>query len=95
MPTSGTPGPQVTVLLPAALVQLFPGSTSRVALSAATVAEAISALDMRWPGMRDRLCDTRPGIRRHINVFAAGRRANLGTPLQPGMEVEIITAMLG
>lgn len=95
MPTSGTLGPQVTVLLPAALVQLFPGSTRRVTLSAATVAEAINALDTRWPGMRDRLCDTRPSIRRHINVFAAGRRANLATPLHPGMELEIITAMLG
>ncbi|MFZ1429409.1 MAG: MoaD/ThiS family protein [Geminicoccaceae bacterium] len=83
------------MLLPTALVQLFPGSTRRVELSAATVAEAIKALDARWPGMRDRLCDTRPSIRRHINIFAAGRRANLATPLQPGIEVEIITAMLG
>lgn len=87
--------PLVTVLLPAALVQLFPSSTRRVELAAATVAEAIDALDALWPGMRDRLCDTRPSIRRHINVFAAGRRAHLATPLAPGSEVEIITAMLG
>lgn len=87
--------PPVTVLLPAALVQLFPDSTRRVELSAATVAEAIDVLDALWPGMRDRLCDSRPSLRRHIDVFAAGRRATLTTPLGPGMEVEIITAMLG
>jgi molybdopterin converting factor small subunit len=45
--------------------------------------------------MRDRLCDTRPAIRRHINVFVEGRRARLDTPLAPGSEVDIITAVSG
>ena len=36
---------------------------------------AIDALDARWPGMRDRLCDSTPAIRRHINVFVDGERA--------------------
>ena len=85
----------VVVTLPAALVSLFPGSVQRVELAAGSVAEAIDALDAVWPGMRDRLCDTRPGIRRNINVFVAGRRATLATPIEPGMEVNIMTAMLG
>lgn len=43
----------------------------------------LDALDARWPGMRDRLCDSTPAIRRHLNVFVDGRRARLDTPLPP------------
>ena len=62
------------VTLPANLVRLFPGAARRLELPASTVREMIDALDARWPGMRDRLCDSRPAIRRHINVFVEGRR---------------------
>ena len=85
----------VEVTLPPALVNLFPGSVRRLEVSAASVGEAIDALDERWPGMRDRLCDSRPAIRRHINVFVDGRRATLETPLAPGAAVFIITAISG
>jgi hypothetical protein len=87
--------PTVDVTLPAALVRLFPGSLRRVAVSAATVDEMMAALDLRWPGMRDRLCDTTPAIRRHIIVFVAGERATLATRLPPGAPVLIATAMSG
>ena len=85
----------VSVTLPPALVKLFPGSVGRVELSASSVAGMIDALDARWPGMRDRLCDSRPRIRRHINVFVEGRRASLETRLPPGTEVTILTAIVG
>ena len=85
----------VVVLLPAALVNLFPGSERRVELFASRVDEAIDALNQRWPGMRDRLCDSRPAIRRHINVFVDGERASLRTPIPAGGEVFIITAISG
>jgi len=87
--------PPVAVVLPAALVRLFPGSVRRVEVSAATVGELIDALDARWPGMRDRLCDSRPAIRRHINVFVEGRRTTLDTRLAPGAEVTVLTAISG
>ena len=85
----------VTVVLPVALTNLFPGSERRVELCAATVAEAIGALDARWPGMRDRICDSRPAIRRHMNVFVEGERATLDTPLARGAEVIVMTAISG
>jgi molybdopterin converting factor small subunit len=85
----------VTVHLPPALLALFPGAERRVAVPAATVAEAIAALNARWPGMRDRLCDSTPAIRRHVNVFVHGQRATLRTPLAPGAEVVILTAIRG
>jgi molybdopterin converting factor small subunit len=59
------------------------------------VAEVIDVLDRRWPGMADRLRDSRPAIRRHINVFVHGRHATLETRLEPGTEVTIMTAISG
>ena len=64
-------------------------------MNASTVDEMLDALDARWPGMRDRLCDSTPAIRRHINIFVDGERAALETPLAPGTEVYILTAMSG
>ncbi len=85
----------VRVTLPRALLQLFDGAPSAVELEAATVGGAMDALDARWPGMRDRLCDSRPAIRKHINVFLDGRRVTLDTPLYPGAEVHVLTAISG
>jgi molybdopterin converting factor small subunit len=87
--------PCVVVTLPAALLALFPGCERHVELTAASVGTAIDALNMRWPGMRDRIVDSTPRIRRHINVFVAGERATLHTSLAPGAEVLIMTAISG
>ena len=64
-------------------------------MSASTVDEMIDELDARWPGMRDRLCDSTPAIRRHINVFVDGERARLDTRIEPGAEVFVLTAISG
>ncbi|MEX0407168.1 hypothetical protein ABGN05_15995 [Aquibium sp. LZ166] len=47
----------------------------------------IDELDRHCPGMGDRIRDTRPAIRKHMNVFVDGERAGLATPLAPGAEV--------
>lgn len=86
---------RVSVTLPGALLALFPGASQCVEVGAATVAEAMEALEARWPGMRDRLCDSRPAIRRHINVFVDGERAGLETRLRDGADVVILTAISG
>jgi molybdopterin converting factor small subunit len=83
------------VTLPPALTRLFADAPARLELPAATVTALFDALDERWPGMRDRLADTTPQIRRHINVFIGGRRASLDTPLTPGAKVFVITAVSG
>ena len=85
----------VMVTLPVALMNLFPGCLARVELSASTIRDVIDALDRRWPGMRDRICDSTPGIRRHINVFVEDERATLETHLKRGAEVIIMTAISG
>ena len=83
------------VRLPGVLVDLFPGSLRRVEMEAATVDEMIRQLDARWPGMRDRLCDSTPAVRRHINIFIDGERARLDTRIEPGTEVFVLTAISG
>lgn len=86
---------RVVVVLPAALLRLFPGCEREPKVIAETVQEMISALDGRWPGMRDRLCDSTPQVRCHINIFVDGERAALETVLAPGTEVFVMTAISG
>jgi sulfur-carrier protein len=86
---------RVKVILPRALIALFPEATTTVHLNAATVEDILLELDARWPGMRDRLRDTSPAIRKHINIFVDGYRATLRTKVSPGDEVYILTAMSG
>lgn len=96
--TEGVPaaaGPGIVVILAPALVRLFPDAQRRVRVAASNVGEMMDQLDRRWPGMRDRLCDSKPGIRRHINVFVDGQRATLETRLAPGTEVWVLTAISG
>ena len=85
----------VTVKLPAVLVDLFPGSSRIVEIEARTVGEVIDGLDGLWPGMGDRLRDSRPSIRRHINIFVDGERTRLDTQLDPGAEVFVLVAISG
>lgn len=87
--------PLVTVFLPGALTRLFPEARGTTELHAANVDDMLDALDARWPGMRDRLADTSPGIRRHINVFVDGERASLDTALDEGAKIYVLTAMSG
>ncbi|MFO1046405.1 MAG: MoaD/ThiS family protein [Geminicoccaceae bacterium] len=85
----------VTVTLPPPLLRLFTGAERRLELPAASVAELVDALEARWPGMRDRLCDPSPRLRRQINVFVDGRKVALDTPLADGAEVVILLALVG
>lgn len=83
------------VVLPSALVALFPGAITHLSVEAETVDEMLMELDKRWPGMRDRLSDSRPAIRKHINIFVDGRRAALGTRFKDNSKVYVLTAMSG
>lgn len=84
-----------TVLLPRSLVALFPGAPRRCEVDAATVAEAIDRLDDAVPGIRNRLVDAGPEIRRHINVYVDGAPAALNTPLGPTSTIHVIPAVSG
>lgn len=83
------------VILPDSLVRLFPGAERRVQLEADTVAATLERLNERWPGMRDRLVDGRPAIRRHIVIFVNGERAELSTSVVETDELYVMPAMSG
>ncbi|HYX86476.1 MAG TPA: MoaD/ThiS family protein [Gaiellales bacterium] len=81
--------------LPATLPPLFKDLPRRLDVDAATVDEAIARLDERWPGLRDRLCEPGPALRRHINVYVDRERGGLDTALAAGSRVDVIAAISG
>ena len=83
------------VHLPATLPPLFRDLPRRVEVDATTVGEAISGLDARWPGVRDRLCTPGPALRPHVNVYVDQERAGLETPLAARSRVDVIAAISG
>jgi molybdopterin synthase sulfur carrier subunit len=83
------------VHLPSTLPPLFAGLPRRLELDAPTVADAISRLDERWPGLKDRLCEAGPALRPHIHVYVDRERAALDTPLEARSRVDVITAISG
>jgi sulfur-carrier protein len=83
------------VHLPPTLPPLFHDLPRRLDVDAATVDEAIATLDRRWPGLRDRLCESGPALRCHIHVYVDRERAGLDTALAAGSRVDVITAISG
>jgi molybdopterin converting factor small subunit len=81
--------------LPSTLPPLFAGLPRRLELDAGTVDEALGQLAERWPGLRDRLCEPGPTLRRHIHVYVDRERADLGTALEARSRVDVITAISG
>ena len=55
----------------------------------------IDQLDGRFPGLRDRLCDPGPELRRHIHVYVDRERATLATPIEARSRVDVIAAISG
>ena len=84
-----------TVLLPRSLLALFPGVEKRNQVPGATVGALIDALDGSVPGMRDRLVEAGPRLRRHINVFVDGEPADLDTAGRDDSVVHVIPAVSG
>jgi molybdopterin converting factor small subunit len=83
------------VHLPSTLTPLFAGLPRRVEVEAATVDEAIAQLEDRWPGLRDRLCESGPALRRHIHVYVDRERAQLDTVVGEASRVDVIAAISG
>ena len=84
-----------TVLLPASLIALFPGTTKRHEIAGDSVAALIDGLDVAVPGVRDRLLETRTRLRPHINVFVDGEPADLTTAVGAAAVVHVLPAVSG
>ena len=81
--------------LPTTLLPLFSDLPRRVEVEASTVDEAIGQLDQRWPGLRDRLCESGASIRPHIHVYVDRERASLDTAVEPRSRIDVIAAISG
>ena len=84
-----------TVLLPGSLIALFPGTPRRQEVAGTTVADLLDELERTVPGLRDRLVEAGPRLRRHINVFVDGSPADLGTSVTPTAVVHVLPAVSG
>jgi len=83
------------VRLPGTLTPLFPGLPRRVEADGATVLATIDALEARWPGLRDRIVQEGPALRRHLHVYVDGERAGLDTPVAERSRLDVIAAISG
>jgi molybdopterin synthase sulfur carrier subunit len=84
-----------TVLLPASLIALFPGTAKRHEVAGESVAAVIDGLDVAVPGVRDRLLETGTRLRPHINVFVDGQPADLTTAVGAAAVVHVLPAVSG
>ena len=84
-----------TVMLPGSLIALFPGTPRRQEVAGGTVADVLVELDRSAPGIRDRLVEAGPRLRRHINVFVDGEPADLATPVGVAAVVHVLPAVSG
>jgi len=79
------------------LLRSYTAGADRVELEAnGTLAEALDALDARYPGLRFRIVDEQAAIRPHIKLFVDGVLArNLSLPLDSARELMIVGALSG
>jgi molybdopterin converting factor small subunit len=69
---------------------------TEVEADGATVAELLTDLDRRYPGIRFRMIDEQDAIRPHMRIFINREQVReLETPLLPSDEVQILQALSG
>ncbi|MFQ5811674.1 MAG: MoaD/ThiS family protein [Anaerolineae bacterium] len=88
----------ITVYIPTPLRRLTTGQP-RVEAWGSNVAALIEDLEVRFPGLKEQLCQGDGQIKHHINVFVNGQEIRSlqgeGTALHDGDEVAFIPAMAG
>lgn len=85
----------MTIHIPSAL-RSYTGQTNTVEVEGVTVAEVLSALDRRYPGLRFRIVTEQDTIRAHIRIFVNEEQArDLSAPLRPDDQIHIICALSG
>ncbi len=89
-------GNRLTVVhLPRSLVALFPDCPRQIQATGATLEDVIRDIDRQVPGLANRILDAGPSLRRHLNVYVAGERASLQTPVPAGAGIHVIPAVSG
>ena len=85
----------MTVHIPTAL-RSYTAQQGEVQAEGATLAEVLSDLDHRHPGLRFRIITEQDMIRPHIRIFVnEAQTQTLETPLRPDDELYIVCALSG
>lgn len=71
------------------------GGATRVEVEGSSVGEALTDLVNVHPRLKTWVLDERGEIRRHVNVFVDGHRADLNFAVTPNSELNIIQAISG
>ncbi len=88
----------VTVYIPTPLRHVT-GGQGKVEVAGGSMRDLLVALERRYPGIWQQLCDETGEVRSFINIFVNGTEIRhlegLSTPVQDADEVSIIPAMAG
>jgi molybdopterin converting factor small subunit len=88
----------VQVLIPTPL-QKSTNNEASAEFEATTINELIAAMNGRYPGIQERLCDESGTLRRFLNIYVNGEdirfKDNQTTALRDGDEVSIVLAVAG
>ncbi|MDQ6886007.1 MAG: MoaD/ThiS family protein [Gemmatimonadota bacterium] len=90
----------ISVVIPQALTPYSQGSgTVVVAEPCSTVADALAAVEARWPALTDRVLTEQGELRQHVNVFVGEESIRftdgLATPVADGATITIVPAVSG
>lgn len=85
----------MTVHIPGALLS-YTGQKRAVEVEGRTVADILSNLDRRYPGLRFRVITEQDTIRPHIRIFVNDEQArDLSVALRPDDQIHIVCALSG
>ena len=85
----------MTVHIPSAL-RSYTKEKGDVEAEGRTVAEVLSELDRRYPGLRFRIITEQDTIRAHIRIFVNEEQVQqLNAPIRPDDHIHIICALSG
>ena len=88
----------ILVRIPTPLRRLT-GGEGEVTVDVASVKQLLDALEERFPGMKERLCDEQGQLRRFVNIYINDEDIRFAqgadTALKEGDEVSIVPAIAG
>jgi len=81
------------------LKRFFPGLNNGEVVAGRTVAEVVTTLDTRYPGLGSYLVDERGALRKHVNIFIGDTLVNdpehLQDPVAADTPIYIMQALSG
>ncbi|MEK6808054.1 MAG: MoaD/ThiS family protein [Nanoarchaeota archaeon] len=85
------------VIIPTPL-RKYTNEIGEIDIEGVTIKEIINAIDKKYPGVKNRLCDEQGNIRRYINIYVGGEDIRFldGIKTKIGdKEVNIVPAIAG